>query len=78
MASSTLIFQILNVYIIIPALVWNLIIFLKKDYKLLRQKHILLVIAHPDDECMFFAPSILSLAPRNNIQVLCLSHGAAN
>jgi N-acetylglucosaminylphosphatidylinositol deacetylase len=70
------VFQIFNVYIIIPVLVWNLVIFLKKDYKVLNQKNILVVIAHPDDECMFFAPSMLALSPKNNIQLLCLSNGA--
>ncbi|UJR23931.1 hypothetical protein I4U23_026903 [Adineta vaga] len=33
----------------------------------------LLVIAHPDDECMFFAPTLLSL--QSNIYILCLSNG---
>lgn len=33
----------------------------------------LLLIAHPDDESMFFAPTLLSLG--KNAIVLCLSHG---
>jgi N-acetylglucosaminylphosphatidylinositol deacetylase len=33
----------------------------------------LLVIAHPDDECLFFAPILLSL--HSNTYVLCLSNG---
>jgi len=33
----------------------------------------LLVIAHPDDECLFFAPILLSL--QSNSYVLCLSNG---
>jgi N-acetylglucosaminylphosphatidylinositol deacetylase len=44
---------------------------------------ILFVIAHPDDECMFFGPAITSLtkpnekknAERKNIFLLCLSDG---
>jgi len=37
---------------------------------------VLLVIAHPDDEVMFFAPSILSLiSHRIDLRVLCLSIG---
>ncbi|KAI8872682.1 LmbE-like protein [Ramicandelaber brevisporus] len=41
-------------------------------------KHrVLLVIAHPDDECMFFAPTIVNLARRrqDEVHVLCLSTG---
>ncbi|EDW16055.1 uncharacterized protein Dmoj_GI10317 [Drosophila mojavensis] len=38
---------------------------------------VLLVIAHPDDECMFFGPLIYSLTQRDGCQVyvLCLSNG---
>ncbi|TMS14228.1 N-acetylglucosaminyl-phosphatidylinositol de-N-acetylase [Larimichthys crocea] len=36
----------------------------------------LLVTAHPDDECMFFAPTILRLVESNaSVHVLCLSAG---
>lgn len=40
-------------------------------------KRVLIVTAHPDDECMFFAPTILSLTRRKDCQVylLCLSKG---
>lgn len=41
-------------------------------------KRIVLLIAHPDDEAMFFAPALLSLArPElgNHIKILCLSTG---
>lgn len=39
--------------------------------------HLLLVIAHPDDECMFFTPTLTGrLAPR--VSVLCLSSGNAD
>jgi N-acetylglucosaminylphosphatidylinositol deacetylase len=37
----------------------------------------LLITAHPDDECMFFAPTILALtrtAPED-VYLLCLSNG---
>eukprot|EP00121_Abeoforma_whisleri_P002042 Awhi_evm1s1826 len=38
---------------------------------------ILFVTAHPDDECMFFGPSILHLLkdPNNTVLLLCLSEG---
>lgn len=37
------------------------------------KSEILLVIAHPDDECLFFSPTILSNP--NRISILCLSNG---
>lgn len=38
---------------------------------------VLLVTAHPDDECMFFGPTLISLKKKKNcrIFVLCLSRG---
>jgi LmbE family N-acetylglucosaminyl deacetylase len=44
----------------------------------LRNKRICLLIAHPDDEAMFFAPTVLALtAPSlgNHVKILCLSSG---
>ena len=44
----------------------------------LREKAILLLIAHPDDEAMFFAPTLLALTrPElgNHVKILCLSSG---
>ncbi|KAJ1186001.1 hypothetical protein NDU88_002786 [Pleurodeles waltl] len=39
-------------------------------------RHVLLLLAHPDDECMFFAPTIISLVKlRYLISVLCFSSG---
>ena len=42
-------------------------------------KNILLVTAHPDDETMFFAPTILALQRKSNMSLyhLCLSNGDA-
>jgi len=39
----------------------------------LGNKKVLLVTAHPDDECMFFAPVILKYS--NTTFLLCLSNG---
>ena len=37
---------------------------------------VLLITAHPDDECMFFAPTIISLTQSNvEVFLLCLSEG---
>jgi len=44
----------------------------------IRNKRICLLIAHPDDEAMFFAPTLLALtAPElgNHVKILCLSTG---
>lgn len=41
-------------------------------------KRICLLIAHPDDEAMFFAPTVLALTnPElgNHVKILCLSSG---
>lgn len=39
-------------------------------------KRVLLVIAHPDDECMFFGPTIFRLCEQGTeVYLLCLSNG---
>lgn len=46
----------------------------------LRNKRVCLLIAHPDDEAMFFAPSVLALTrpeTGNHVKILCLSSGNA-
>ncbi|XP_078502915.1 uncharacterized protein LOC144761390 [Lissotriton helveticus] len=41
-------------------------------------RHVLLLLAHPDDECMFFAPTVISLVKlRYLVSVLCFSSGMA-
>ena len=43
------------------------------------QDRVLLVIAHPDDESMFFAPTVLGLrAQRIPVFILCLSTGSVH
>lgn len=47
----------------------------------LRGKRICLLIAHPDDEAMFFAPTVLALTKPhlgNHVKILCLSSGNAD
>lgn len=42
-------------------------------------RNVLLVIAHPDDESMFFSPTLLFLASqKHNLHVLCFSTGNAD
>jgi len=49
-----------------------------------RETRILLLTAHPDDECMFFAPTLLALLPQDastpapKVHSLCLSVGDAD
>lgn len=40
-------------------------------------KRVLFVIAHPDDECMFFGPTILTYTKKKNCEVylMCLTTG---
>jgi N-acetylglucosaminylphosphatidylinositol deacetylase len=42
-----------------------------------KASRVLLVTAHPDDECMFFGPTLIALKRKTNcrIFVLCLSRG---
>ncbi|KAJ9180910.1 hypothetical protein P3X46_009097 [Hevea brasiliensis] len=43
------------------------------------KKNVLLVVAHPDDESMFFSPTISYLISRgHNLHILCLSIGNAD
>ncbi|KAK0237967.1 LmbE-like protein [Armillaria nabsnona] len=44
----------------------------------LNKENVLLLTAHPDDECMFFAPTIISLLSFVQIHVLSLSTGNAD
>ena len=44
----------------------------------LRGKRICLLIAHPDDEAMFFSPTVIALTAQkaaNHLKILCLSSG---
>ena len=57
---------------------WMYISTLGDSFPTLRNKRILLLIAHPDDEAMFFAPTLLALTrPEcgNHVKILCLSSG---
>ena len=47
----------------------------KKRLKIVQEHHILFVFAHPDDEAMFFGPTIQGLKSQYFIHFLCLCHG---
>jgi N-acetylglucosaminylphosphatidylinositol deacetylase len=71
----------LNVYLLVISITATK----KKSYKVKpnisnnpnQVDNILLVIAHPDDESMFFVPTIRTLVeePTSNVHILCLSTG---
>jgi N-acetylglucosaminylphosphatidylinositol deacetylase len=57
---------------------WIYMATLARVFPTLRNKRVLFLIAHPDDEAMFFAPTVLSLARpelQNQVRILCLSTG---
>jgi N-acetylglucosaminylphosphatidylinositol deacetylase len=60
-------------------LFWVYMSTFSQRFPTLRNKRILLLIAHPDDEAMFFAPALLALTkPKfgNHVKILCLSSGS--
>ncbi|KAF1921467.1 phosphatidylinositol glycan class L [Ampelomyces quisqualis] len=68
----------------VPLVVFGLWMYastLSTSFPTLRNQRVLLLIAHPDDEAMFFAPTLLALTrPENgnHVQILCLSSGDAD
>ncbi|KIV99431.1 uncharacterized protein PV09_08863 [Verruconis gallopava] len=68
----------------IPVLIYGFWLYtsmVTQRFPTLQGKRILLLIAHPDDEAMFFAPTLLALSrPElgNHIKILCLSSGDAD
>ncbi|PVI01433.1 phosphatidylinositol glycan class L [Periconia macrospinosa] len=68
----------------VPILVFGLWLYTSQfcqSFPMLQGKRILLLIAHPDDEAMFFAPTLLALTrPElgNHVKILCLSSGDAD
>ena len=53
----------------------------RRSLPIFKNKRICLLIAHPDDEAMFFSPTLSALtAPElgNHIKILCLSSGDAD
>lgn len=62
-------------------LLWNFTVYMTGSFPTLRNKKICLVIAHPDDEAMFFSPTLRALTrPElgNVVLILCFSSGDAD
>lgn len=68
------------VALLLPSLYLYTVSVATTRFPTLRNKRICLLIAHPDDEAMFFAPTVLALTrPElgNHVKILCLSSGDA-
>lgn len=68
-------------YFVTSFLAYYLIVFFLKSnrgfiHHIRSCRRVLLITAHPDDECMFFGPVILQLIKEScNVYLLCLSQG---
>ncbi|KAK4232191.1 putative N-acetylglucosaminyl-phosphatidylinositol de-N-acetylase [Podospora fimiseda] len=67
--------------VVIPSLYIYTASVVSTRFPMLKNKRICLLIAHPDDEAMFFAPAVLALTKPeagNHVKILCLSSGDAD
>ncbi|KIE01595.1 N-acetylglucosaminyl-phosphatidylinositol de-N-acetylase, partial [Metarhizium majus ARSEF 297] len=67
--------------VVIPVLYMYTVSVVQSRFPAVRNKRICLLIAHPDDEAMFFAPTVLALTrpeTGNHVKILCLSTGNAD
>ncbi|KAG9252623.1 N-acetylglucosaminyl-phosphatidylinositol de-N-acetylase [Emericellopsis atlantica] len=67
--------------VLVPTLYMYTANAIRSSFPTIRGKRICLLIAHPDDEAMFFAPTVLALTrPElgNHVRILCLSTGDAD
>eukprot|EP00698_Gefionella_okellyi_P023800 TRINITY_DN8236_c0_g1_i2.p1 TRINITY_DN8236_c0_g1~~TRINITY_DN8236_c0_g1_i2.p1 ORF type:complete len:194 (-),score=50.91 TRINITY_DN8236_c0_g1_i2:304-885(-) len=63
------------VFIVLLAAIYaSFTLLASRKTSLFKKSRVLLVTAHPDDECMFFTPTLASLQPENT-HILCLSTG---
>lgn len=71
-------FYLAAILVLIPAMYTYTVSTIQMRFPQLRKKRICLLIAHPDDEAMFFAPTVLALTrpdTGNHVKILCLSSG---
>lgn len=71
---TVLIYCVLCVLLYVGIVRWRVLEF-RRDVR--NPKRVLLVIAHPDDECMFFGPTVLNFTGNKNctLYIMCLSTG---
>lgn len=64
--------------VVVPSLYLYTVGVVATRFPMLYDKRICLLIAHPDDEAMFFSPTVLALTrpeTGNHVKILCLSSG---
>lgn len=69
---------VLSLVALMPIMYMYTVNVVQTRFPTLRNKRICLLIAHPDDEAMFFSPTVLSLTrpeTGNHVKILCLSTG---
>ena len=69
-----------TLFVLVPVLYMYTVSVMSARLPTLTNKRICLLIAHPDDEAMFFSPTVLALArpnTGNHFKILCLSSGNA-
>ncbi|KAK4141422.1 putative deacetylase LmbE-like domain-containing protein [Dichotomopilus funicola] len=69
------------VAVVLPSLYVYTASVVNTRFPALRNKRICVLIAHPDDEAMFFSPTVMALArpdTGNHVKILCLSSGNAD
>ncbi|TQS31802.1 hypothetical protein Golomagni_07905, partial [Golovinomyces magnicellulatus] len=79
MGAITMLLALLAV--VLPVMYMYTVGVVQTQFPTLRNKRICLLIAHPDDEAMFFAPTVLALTrpeTGNHVKILCLSTGDAD
>ena len=67
-----------SLLVVLPGLYIYTASVVQTRFPTLRNKRICLLIAHPDDEAMFFAPTVLALTrpeTGNHVKILCLTSG---
>lgn len=78
---ATLVYLAMFGLVLAPVLYIAAVSLARSRFPGLRNKRICLLIAHPDDEAMFFAPTVLALTrpeTGNSVKILCLSTGDAD
>ncbi|CAH1957437.1 unnamed protein product [Acanthoscelides obtectus] len=69
---ACILYVLLNILLYILIIRWGVVSFNRNARNF---KRVLFVIAHPDDECMFFGPTILNYTRKENctVYLMCLS-----
>lgn len=77
-SAMELLFILAALAVVLPGLYMFTASVVQSRLPTIKNKRICLLIAHPDDEAMFFAPTVLALTrpdTGNHVKILCLSTG---